>query len=184
MRDDVGLPRIVIEERGGGPGAFLLGVLVGAGAALLLAPRSGRETQREIAGVVGGLREAAEGRLDDTRTSVTGLVHRSREAVAGRVHAVRGAVDTKVTQARTAVHEGRSAASQARAELQRRVEEAKAAYRSGQRPEGPRPPALQLVPATPPAGRTAGAVVQEVVITEVTTEPHAGDLAGPGDPPR
>lgn len=141
MREDVGQPRIVIEERGGGAGSFLLGVLVGAGAALLLAPRSGRETQREIRGFV-----------------------------TGRVDAVRGAVDTRVEQARTAVDEGRSAAAQARGELQRRVEEAKASYRGGQRPEPPRAPALQLAVSAPP--------VQEVVITEVTTEANVGDLAG------
>jgi hypothetical protein len=145
MREDVGQPRIVIEERGGGSGSFLLGVLVGAGAALLLAPRSGRETQREIRGFV-----------------------------TGRVDAVRGALDTRVEQVRTAVDEGRSAAAQARAELQRRVEEAKASYRGGQRPEPPRSPALQLATSAPPAR----AAVQEVVITEVTTEPDVGDLAG------
>ena len=145
MREDLGQPRIVIEERGGGAGSFLLGVLVGAGAALLLAPRSGRETQREIRGFV-----------------------------TGRVDAVRGAVDTRVEQARTAVDEGRSAAAQARAELQRRVEEAKASYRGGQRPEPPHAPALQLATSAPPAR----AAVQEVVITEVTTEPDVGDLAG------
>jgi gas vesicle protein len=145
MREDVGQPRIVIEERGGGAGSFLLGVLVGAGAALLLAPRSGRETQRDIRGFV-----------------------------TGRVDAVRGAVDTGVEQARTAVHEGRSAAAQARTDLQRRVEEAKASYRGGQRPEPPRAPALQLAASAP----RVQPAVQEVVITEVTTEPDAGDLAG------
>ncbi|HZG41407.1 MAG TPA: YtxH domain-containing protein [Longimicrobium sp.] len=144
MREDVGQPRIVIEERGGGAGSFLLGVLVGAGAALLLAPRSGRDTQREIRGFV-----------------------------TGRVDAVRGAVDTGVEQARTAVHEGRSAAAQARTDLQRRVQEAKASYRGGQRPEPPRAPALQLATSAP-----STRAVQEVVITEVTTEPDAGDLAG------
>jgi gas vesicle protein len=152
MRDQVGLPRIVIEERAGGTGAFLLGVLVGAGAALLLAPRSGRETQREIAGFVGG-----------------------------KVDAVRDAVDTRVRQARTAVNEGRAAAAEAREQLQRRVAEAKASYRSGQRPEPPRAPALQLVPTDAGAGAAPRTAAQEVVITGVTTEPDAGDLAGRGE---
>ena len=38
----------VIEERGGGLGSFLLGAVVGAGIALLIAPQSGEETRRDI----------------------------------------------------------------------------------------------------------------------------------------
>src|SRR5690606_22856466 len=48
MPDHENVPYIVIEREGGGVGPFLWGVLLGAGVALLLAPRSGEETQEEI----------------------------------------------------------------------------------------------------------------------------------------
>lgn len=209
MSNEPTLPRIVIEERGGGAGTFVLGMIVGAGVALVLAPRSGRETQRALRGVAGGLRETAAGGMDEARASVSGWVHRGRE----RVDAVRGAVDTRVDQARTAVEDGRAAAAQAQSELRRRVAEAKASYRSGQRGEVPAPSGPRLAPLSPSAGSSSARVtvdgepappaltlsrpaadrpaaerpsidrpeggsmvVQEVVITRVSTETDAGDL--------
>jgi hypothetical protein len=166
--------------------------------------------------------------VDEARTSVTGWVHRGRE----RVDSLRDAVDLRVDQARTAVQDGKTAAVQARGELRRRVEEAKASYRGGQRgeapPSGPRlaPSNPSLAPASsvpaglaggsvadpdrvtmdgepvpawltlmdsddPPARRRTGndaesgsMVVQEVVITGVSTETDAGDLAGGTDDAR
>jgi gas vesicle protein len=48
MRDNDEGPYIVIErESGGGIGSFVLGALVGAGLALLFAPKSGAETQED-----------------------------------------------------------------------------------------------------------------------------------------
>src|SRR5437899_1059144 len=41
-------PYIVIEKHSGGVGNLLLGVLIGAGVALLFAPRSGEETRSDI----------------------------------------------------------------------------------------------------------------------------------------
>ena len=159
MRNDHELP-IVIEERGGGLGTFLLGAVVGAGVALLLAPRTGRETQRELASALSGLGRAAGGRAGGARESVTGLVDRARDAVDDGVGRVRGAVD-----------EGRTAARSASSELRRRVDEAKAAFNAGRRGEPP-PPSPR--PAAPARVQPAA---DEVVVTEVATEPDAGDLA-------
>ncbi|CAA9370814.1 MAG: hypothetical protein AVDCRST_MAG68-5741, partial [uncultured Gemmatimonadetes bacterium] len=100
MREYDDLPYIVIERRGDG-GAFLLGALVGAGVALLLAPRAGAEVRGEFVRAALGVR----GALGD------------------RVEGVRGAVDARREQARSAVHTGREAARDARADLLRRVEE-------------------------------------------------------------
>jgi gas vesicle protein len=139
MRDHDDLPYIVIERRGEG-GAFVLGVLVGFGAALLLAPRSGQET----------------------RQSFLGAAHGVRQALGGRVDGVRGAVDARREQARAAVATGRGAARDARADLLRRVEEAKALRRSGRAPgavEAPPPPQA------------------EVVVLSVDSETDAGELA-------
>src|SRR5689334_24581240 len=59
----------VIEEKGGGVGSFLLGAMVGAGIALLLAPQSGEETRRDIkrkARQVSDAARDAAGDLQDT----------------------------------------------------------------------------------------------------------------------
>ncbi|HYW05748.1 MAG TPA: YtxH domain-containing protein [Longimicrobium sp.] len=155
MGDYDDLPHVIIERRGAG-NAFVLGALVGAGAALLLAPRSGTEMQAEITRALLGIRSAAGDRVDGAR----GAVERTRDQLSDGVHAVRGAVEARAAQARSAVGVGRAAATDARAELQRRVEEAKATYRAGRG---------GTVPPRAPAA--------EVVVVSVSTEADAGDLA-------
>lgn len=162
---------VIIEERGGGWGTFLLGALVGAGVALLLAPRGGRETQAELGRLLGGVRDLAGGAPSGgTRTSVTGWVDRARGQVTGRLDEVRAAVDDRLDRVRGAVDEGRLAATQARVELRRRVEEAKSAYRAGRGGTPLSPP--RVVSAEAPKD---GA--EDVVITETVVERDAGDLA-------
>jgi len=153
------LPTFVIETRGeGGAGTFLLGVLVGAAAALLLAPRSGMETQAEIAGAV---RRARDG--------VGDRVSGARERVSDTLDSVRGGVGTRVQQARAALDAGVDAARDAREELQRRVDDAKRAYRSRVGGDG--------AAADGGASNGAAALGGEVVVVEVTTEESSGDLA-------
>jgi gas vesicle protein len=150
MRDHDDLPYIVIERRGEGR-TFVLGVLVGFGAALLLAPRAGADTRQSLLGAALSVREALGDRVDG-----------ARGAVQERVTAVRGAVDARREQARAAVATGRGAARDARADLLRRVEEAKALRRSGRAPgavEAPPPPEAELV------------------VLSVDTETDAGELA-------
>lgn len=166
---------IVIEERGGGVRTFLLGAVVGAGVALLLAPRSGRETQRELGRALAGLRDGGVG---GAATSLTGSVGSLRGRVTGRLADVRQAVDDGLGRVRGAVEEGRLAARQARVELRRRVDEAKATYSAGR--DGTPPPRSvpSIAGAAPPAARSAPGPDAEVVMGEVTTERDAGDLAG------
>jgi gas vesicle protein len=148
MREYDDLPYIVIERRGDG-GAFLLGALVGAGVALLLAPRAGAEVRGEFVRAALGVRGALGDRVEGARGAVT-----------GGVSAVRGAVDARREQARAAVQTGRDAARDARADLLRRVEEAKALRRGARGGvEAPVPPAA------------------DVVVVSVGTETGAGDLA-------
>ncbi|MBW3572230.1 MAG: YtxH domain-containing protein [Gemmatimonadetes bacterium] len=161
----------VVFEEGGGFGTFLLGALFGAGVALLLAPRSGRETQAELARALGGVRQAAGGPVDGTRQSVAGWVDRARGQVSGRLDEVRAAVDDRLDRVRGAVDEGRLAATQARVELRRRVDEARAAYRTGR-------PAAPSGPRVVSAQGAAGGSGDEVVITETVVERDPGDLAG------
>ena len=120
----------MIETRGwGGAGTFVLGALVGAALALLLAPRSGAETQAEIAGAARRLRDDVGGRVTGARDRVAGRVDRTRERVSDTFGSVRGEVETRVQQARAALDAGRGAARDARGELPRSVDEAKRAYR-------------------------------------------------------
>jgi gas vesicle protein len=140
MRDSDDLPYVVIERERGGVEPFLWGALLGAGVALLMAPRSGAETQREIRGRVRNLRDTAEGRVNDARDTLRGAVDRTRGEVLDRFHSVRGAVDA-----------GRRAARDARSELERRLSDAKSAYGGGE-------------------GGAGAGTAADVVVTEVSAE--------------
>ncbi len=69
------------ENNGGEFGAFLagfvIGGLVGAAAALILAPQSGSETRSKISGKSHDLREAGEQRMHQARESADHYIHRS-----------------------------------------------------------------------------------------------------------
>jgi gas vesicle protein len=121
MRDHDELPYVVIErEGGGGPGSFILGALVGAGLALLLAPQAGEATQEEIKSRALKLRDAAKDRVRDAQTNLEGRLSTAREHVQARVESVKEAVDS-----------GRRAALDARTDLEHKLERSKAAYRAG-----------------------------------------------------
>lgn len=121
MRGDDEVPYIVIErERGGSIGSFVLGALVGAGIALLFAPQSGAETQEEIRRRARKLKSKAEERLRVAQEEIEGRIQQARANVQGRVDSVRSAVES-----------GRQAARDARSDLEHRLAETKAAYRTG-----------------------------------------------------
>jgi gas vesicle protein len=82
---------VVIERERGGFGAFLWGAAIGAGLALLFAPRSGEQTRAEIRGGVQRLRDQAEGAVRDAQRSVTERYDGVRTEVRGRVDAARDA---------------------------------------------------------------------------------------------
>jgi gas vesicle protein len=127
MRDHDDLPYIVIERHSGGVGGFVWGALIGAGLALLLAPRSGAETQEEIRTRVQRIRDGAEGRVNEARDTVTGTVARTRSRIFDQIDSVRSTLEEQADRARDAVETGRRAARDARSELERKVAEAKAA---------------------------------------------------------
>ena len=121
MRNQEESPYIVIErDGGGGMGAFLLGALVGAGIALLLAPKSGAETQEDLKRHARKLRTAAEER-----------VREAQRHLEDRLGEVREGVQTRFDGVKEAVSAGRSAASDARTDLEKRLQRSKAAYRAG-----------------------------------------------------
>lgn len=121
MRDHDDVPYIVIErETSSGLGSFLLGALLGAGVALLFAPRTGEETQEEIKERARQLRAAAEERVREAQRQLEERLEEAREGVNARYDEVRDAVNA-----------GRSAAVDARRDLEDRLERSKRAYRAG-----------------------------------------------------
>ena len=127
--DFEGDPYVVIEREDSGIGSLLLGMALGAGIALLLAPRSGSETRRMIGSrarnTTDRIRDAAANIADD----VTDRVNDVRGEVAQRVGAARDAVRRGQEHVLDAVDAGRYAAGEARLDLERKIAENKAARR-------------------------------------------------------
>ena len=113
---------IVIVEKGNnaGMGAFVIGALLGAGAALLLAPKSGKETQDELKEQVRKWKGVAEERMKDAQEVVEEHIDQARAGVSSKMEDVRGAVEA-----------GRQAAVEAREDLEHKLEKSKSAYRAG-----------------------------------------------------
>ena len=125
-------PYIVIEKHsGGGVGDFILGALVGAGIALLFAPKSGVETRGDIKRSA----RRAQNKVRDVAEGVTEQVVDTFEGARARVEAelesARSAIAAKKDQVSRAMEAGRDAAQQARTDLERRLAETKAAYNAG-----------------------------------------------------
>ena len=82
MRDQDDAPYVVIErDSGGGLGSFVLGALVGAGLALLFAPKSGAETQEDLKEHARRCRGAAEERVREAQRQVEERLEEVREGV-------------------------------------------------------------------------------------------------------
>lgn len=114
-------PYVLIErDSGGSLGTFVLGALVGAGLALLFAPQSGQDTQEEIKDRALRLKSAAEDRIQDAQRTLEDRLDSARAGVESRIDSVKEAVDA-----------GRRAATEARDELEDKLERSKAAYRAG-----------------------------------------------------
>ncbi len=111
---------IVVEREGSGVGPFIFGALLGAGVALLFAPRSGEETRQQIEDRALQLRDAAGDRIRDLQADLEDRVDQARTEIQERLDAVRAAVDS-----------GREAAHEARHELEEKLERSKSAYRAG-----------------------------------------------------
>jgi gas vesicle protein len=120
MSDHDDLPYIVIERRGAGIGPFMWGAIVGAGVALLFAPRAGDQTREEIRSGVMRLRDRAEDAVRNVQTSVNDTIQN-----------VRGEVTGRVDQAREAFEAGRQAARETRDDLEQRVRDTRARVRAG-----------------------------------------------------
>ena len=122
-------PYVIVERHeGGGAGALILGLAIGAGVALLLAPQTGEETRRAIARRARRAQEAAQDFVQDMSGTVADKFQEVRSSVEERIDATLDTVDRKRRQVSNAFDAGRAAAREARGELEQRIAESKAAY--------------------------------------------------------
>lgn len=122
-------PIVVIEKSEPGIGAFVAGIAIGAGLALLFAPRSGEETRRDLQRRAKKVGDQAQEFVSEVTGSVTQKIQGAKESVENRIDSTMQAVDLKRRQVSNAVDAGRAAAQQARVELEQRIAETKAAYK-------------------------------------------------------
>ena len=125
---DVG-PYVIVERRETGIGPFLIGIALGAGAALLFAPQTGEETRRGIARSARRAQDAAQDFVGEVSGTVADKFNEVRASVEERIEATLDAVDDKRRRVSSAFHAGRAAAREARGELEQRIAESKAAYK-------------------------------------------------------
>ena len=122
-------PYVIVERSEPGVGSFLIGVALGAGVALLLAPQSGEETRRAVARRARRAQEVAQDFVEDVSGTVADKFQEVRATVEERIEATLDAVDDKKRRVSNAYHAGRAAAREARGELEQRIAESKAAYK-------------------------------------------------------
>ena len=127
--DDDDEPYVVIEKSEPGVGTFLAGLAIGAGLALLFAPRSGEETRRDIERRARKIGEQAQDLVSEVTESVSEKIQEAKAGVESRIDSARNVVELKRRQVTNAVDAGRAAAQQARVELEQRIAETKAAYK-------------------------------------------------------
>jgi gas vesicle protein len=122
-------PYVIVERQQAGVGSFILGLALGAGVALLLAPQSGEETRQSIARRARRAQEAAQDLVEDMSGVVAEKFHDVRDRVEDTIDKTFDAVEAKKRQVANAFDAGRAAARETRGELETRIAERKAAYK-------------------------------------------------------
>jgi gas vesicle protein len=123
--DDDGVPYVVIERSGSGFMPFVWGALLGAAAALLLAPKSGAETQEELKERARRLREKAEEKAGELQGTLQDALAQGRRQVEDKYDSAKRAVAEGRSRASQAVDAGKQAAKAARSELEGRLADAR-----------------------------------------------------------
>jgi gas vesicle protein len=123
--DEDGVPYVVIERSGSGLFPFVWGALLGAAAALLLAPKSGAETQEELKERARRLREQAEGKVGELQGTLQEAFKSGREQVEEKYEYAKGKAAQGRDRAQQALDAGRKAARAARSEIETKLAESK-----------------------------------------------------------
>ena len=135
-QDEYDDDRVVIVRRdGGGVGAgmLLLGLAIGAGAALLFAPSSGAETRDRLQREARRAGRRARHLTDQVSDTLAYGVERTRSRFDKEVDRARDAVSSRGRAMGEAVTAAREAALDARADLERAVATSKRAYADSRR---------------------------------------------------
>ena len=132
-------PYVIVERHGSGLLAFFCGAILGVAAGMLLAPKAGAETQAALRAGGRRLREGAEDTLTGLRGNLKDQYGRLRSEVEDRVESVREGVRGQQRIADQAIKAGKTAARQARSELEARLAESKAEYATKKRSSGDGP---------------------------------------------
>jgi gas vesicle protein len=135
MARDYDDDRVVVIEKdsSNGIGLLLLGLAVGAGAALLFAPASGAETRDRISREARRAARRAKDMTDEIGGKLADQVERARFGVDEQVGRAKSAVNSRVEAVNEAMTASREAARQARSDIERAVEHSKQAYADGRR---------------------------------------------------
>jgi gas vesicle protein len=134
-RDEYDDERVVVVEQGGssGVGMLLLGLAIGAGAALLFAPASGQETRERIQREARRAGRRVKDLTDNVGDELADRVERTRASFDDRVERARDAVRSRRQAVGDAVNAGREGAARARADLEQAVADTKQAYADSRR---------------------------------------------------
>lgn len=103
-------------------GATLLGAIIGAGTALLLAPRSGPETRRRLRDQAGTWRTDAQGRLEETRMRATELIRSTQDRAQELIDRSQQALPEALSRGRRVVDETADTAQQRLEDVTTRIE--------------------------------------------------------------
>jgi gas vesicle protein len=117
--------RVIVERRGGNTiSAFLVGLAIGAGAALLLAPQSGERTRKNLVRGARRVRRQAEEFVRDTRERAEDAIDDARAELESRVDSTREAFRHRKREVERAMRAGRTAVREYRDQLSDRISRA------------------------------------------------------------
>jgi len=128
--------RVVVIKRDGGNagvGMMLLGLAIGAGAALLFAPASGEETRERLQREARRAGRRVKEMTNEFGETITDGVERTRSRFDQQVTRAKDAVGSRTQALGDAVDAAREAALDARADLERAVADSKRAYADSRR---------------------------------------------------
>jgi gas vesicle protein len=114
---------VIVERRSVGVGAFLAGLAIGAGLALLMAPESGAELRRDLKRGARKARRMARDLTREARAKAGDVVDDARAELEARLDDARGAIRRGRREVVRAVDAGKSAARDARTSFERRIAE-------------------------------------------------------------